>query len=123
MVINMNNRESIEERGSFFLSDPAPNDNDVDRFVDAYMQMKKDGHIKFYTQDEWKEIAEVSALEYVDGFETSIRFPRKKETAIEFDDIINRYDETVMKGYDVEIIGDEIWITERVNNLLFQKNV
>lgn len=123
MVINMNNRESIEERGSFFLSDPAPNDNDVDRFVDAYMQMKKDGHIKFYTQDEWKEIAEVSGLEYVDGFETSIRFPRKKETAIEFDDIINRYDETVMKGYDVEIIGDEIWITERVNNLLFQKNV
>lgn len=113
----------MKKEGVFFLSDPAPNDNDVDRFVDAYMQMKKDGHIKFYTQDEWKEIAEVSALEYVDVFETSIRFPRKRETAIEFDDIMKRYDENVMKGYEVEIIGDEIWITERVNNLLFQKNV
>lgn len=88
----------LKKEGVFFLSDPAPNDNDVDRFVDAYMQMKKDGHIKFYTQDEWKEIAEVSALEYVDGFETSIRFPRKRETAIEFDDIMKRYDENVMKG-------------------------
>lgn len=111
----------LKKEGVFFLSDPAPNDNDVERFVDAYMQMKKDGHIKFYTQDEWKEIAEVSALEYVDGFETFIRFPRKRETAIEFDNIMKRYDEDVIKGYEVEIIGDEIWITEKVSNLLFKK--
>lgn len=36
--------------GVFFISDPCPNDCDKDRFVDEYMQLKKDGHIKFYTE-------------------------------------------------------------------------
>ena len=111
----------LKNTGHLFLSDPAPMDCDHERFVDAYMQMKKDGHIKFYTQDEWKEIANLYELKFVDGFETTIRFPRKKETALEFDDIISRHDETVIKGYEVEVVGDEIWITEKVNNLLFKK--
>ena len=85
------------------------------------MQMKKDGHIKFYTKDEWKEIGNLAALMYVDDFETSIRFPRKKETSLEFDDIIKRHNKEVVKGYGVEIIEDEIWITEKVNNLLLKK--
>ena len=38
--------------GLFFISDPRPNDCDITRFVDDYMQLKKDGHIKFYTKDE-----------------------------------------------------------------------
>ena len=50
------------------------------------------------------------------------RFPRRKDTALEFDDIINRHDKIVIKGYEVEVIEDEIWITEKVNNLLFKKN-
>ena len=104
------------------MSDPAPNDDDTEHFVDEYMQMKKDGHIKFYTQDEWKEIAGLSGLKFLNGFETAIRFPRKKETALEFDDIMKRHDEKVIKGYEVEVVGDEIWITERVNNLFFEKS-
>lgn len=111
----------LKKNGILFLSDPAPNDDDKERFVDEYMRMKKDGHIKFYTRDEWKEMGEGVGLKIVDGFETSIRFPRKKETSLEFDDIIRRHDETVIKGYGVEVINDEIWITEKVNNLLFQK--
>jgi ubiquinone/menaquinone biosynthesis C-methylase UbiE len=111
----------LKKNGIFLLSDPAPNDNDLTRFVDEYMQMKKDGHIKFYTKEEWKEIGRLSGFDLIDGFQTTIRFPKKRETALEFDDIISRHDDTVIKGYEVEIIDDEIWITEKVNNLLFQK--
>ena len=67
----------LKPGGILFLSDPAPNVDDTERFVDAYMQMKKDGHIKFYTKEEWQEIGEGAGLRYVDGFETSIRFPKK----------------------------------------------
>lgn len=112
----------LKKNGIFFLSDPAPNDDDVKRFVDEYMQMKKDGHIKFYTKNEWKEMGNRVALKCVDEFETSIRFPRKRDTAIEFDDIMKRHDESVIRGYGVEIIEDEIWITEKVNNLLFRND-
>ena len=111
----------LKNGGILFLSDPAPNDNDVDRFVDEYMQMKKDGHIRFYTKDEWKEIGDSVNLKYISDFETSIRFPREKVESVEFDDIISRHSENVIKGYDVEVIEDEIWITEKVNNLIFRK--
>ena len=111
----------LKKEGVFFLSDPAPNDNDTERFVDEYMQMKKDGHIKFYTKNEWKDIGKQAQLEYIEGFETSIRFPRQRKTALEFDNIINRHDEAVIKGYDVEVTENEIWITEKVNNLFFWK--
>lgn len=113
----------LKENGALFLSDPAPNDDDTERFVDAYMQMKKDGHIKFYTKKEWKEIGALAGLSYVDGFETEIRFPKKKETALEFDDIVRKFDAEVIKGYGVEVIGDEIWITEKVNNLLLKNRL
>lgn len=112
----------LKKNGIFFLSDPTPNDDDIERFVDEYMQMKKDGHIKFYTKNEWKELGKLVDLMYIDDFDTSIRFPRRKDTALEFDDIINRHDKIVIKGYEVEVIEDEIWITEKVNNLLFKKN-
>lgn len=111
----------LKPNGIFFLSDPAPNDDDTERFVDAYMKMKKDGHIKFYTKKEWQAIGKKAGFNFADSFETQIHFPKKKKTALELDDILSRFDKQVIKGYGLEIINDEIWITERVNNLLFEK--
>lgn len=109
----------LKKDGVLFLSDPAPNANDTQRFVDAYMQLKNDGHIKFYTKDEWRSIGAENGLIHSDGFETSIRFPKKRETAHGFDELMSRFDADVIKGYDLEVTADEIWVTERVNNLLF----
>lgn len=111
----------LKPKGTFFLADSAPNENDSERFIDAYMQMKKDGHIKFYTKKEWQEIGKMAGFELTDCFETSIRFPREKKTSLELDDILSRFNKQVIKGYGLEITDEEIWITERVNNLLFQK--
>lgn len=85
------------------------------------MQMKKDGHIKIYTKKEWQDIGKKAGFNFLDGFETQVRFPKKKQTALELDDILHRFDKQVIKGYGLEIINDEIWRTEKVNNLLFQK--
>lgn len=111
----------LKPGGIFFLADPAPNDEDSKRFVDAYMQMKKDGHIQFYTKKEWRALGKSAGFDLIDGFETKIRFPRKRRTALEFDDIVKQFDQQVINGYQVEIIEDEIWITEKVNNLMFKK--
>lgn len=113
-------RRVLKPDGRLFLIDPAPNDNDKERFVDAYMQMKKDGHIRFYTKEEWRLIGQSAGLHLMDGFETKIRFPKKWKTWKELDNVMNRFDQEVIKGYAVEIIDDEIWITEKVNNLMFQ---
>ena len=47
--------------------------------------MKKDGHIKFYTLYEWRQLAETAGFTYHDSFETQIRFPRKMDAAFGFE--------------------------------------
>ena len=104
-----------------FISDPTPNDNDTSRFVDAYMQLKKDGHVQFYTRDEWEEICERAGLKFVDFFDSSIRFPKKKEAAFGFDELLKKHDKSIVEGYNLEVSESEIYITEQVNNILLCK--
>lgn len=111
----------LKPGGAFFLSDPAPNEEDTGRFVDAYMQLKKDGHIKFYTSEEWMEICKGEGLAFSGSFDSSIRFPKKKDTAYGFDELLEKYPEDIIKGYELEIIRDEIFVTEQVNNMMFKK--
>ena len=111
----------LKPHGKLFLSDPAPNDNDDERFVDAYMQLKKDGHIKFYTKNEWICICRKCGLELTKSFDSHIRFPKKKDTAYGFDELLKKYDKSIIDSYELEILGNEIYVTEQVNNLLFCK--
>ena len=78
----------IKKQGALFISDPCPNDCDKDRFVDDYMRLKKDGHIKFYTKSEWVDICSKCGLELSDSFESSIRFPKKKDTACGYEEVL-----------------------------------
>lgn len=121
-------RESIREvsrvlngNGSFFISDPRPNDCDKTRFVDEYMQLKKDGHIKFYTKDEWVQICSECNMHLVHSFDSEIRFPKKKNTAYGFEQVLARHEKAIIDSYRLSQTADEIWVTEQVNNLLFQK--
>lgn len=111
----------LKSNAKFFIADPAPNCNDKERFVDAYMQMKKDGHIQFYTLEEWQIFGKKSDFHFLNNFETYIRFPRKLNTALEFHELLNCFSPDVIAGYHIEISNDEIWITEKVNNVLFEK--
>ena len=111
----------LKKNGSFFVSDPCPNDCDSSRFVDEYMQMKKDGHIKFYTKKEWEDICGKFEMKMSDFFESSIRFPRKRDTAYGFDGLLKKHEQSVIDSYDLVVTDTEIYVTERVNNILFSK--
>lgn len=107
--------------GLFFVSDPRPNDCDITRFVDDYMQLKKDGHIKFYTRDEWVQICRECNMHFIQSFDSEIRFPKKKSTADGFEKVLARHEKSIIDSYQLTQTEDEIWVTEQVNNLLFQK--
>ena len=111
----------IKPKGFLFISDPTPNLNDSSRFVDAYMQLKKDGHIKFYTKDEWIQICEKYGLHFKQSFDSTIRFPKKKDTAYGFDELLKKHDKEIIESYKIEVVENEIYITEQVNNILFCK--
>lgn len=71
----------LKTNGSLFISDPTPNNIDTNRFVDSYMQLKNDGHNKFYTLAEFMELANSFDMELTTSYVTSIRFPRKMENS------------------------------------------
>lgn len=105
--------------GQLFISDPTPNEDDFQRFVDAYMQMKDDGHNKFYTKDEFVRLAENAGLKLESSFDTHIRFPRKSVDA--YRKIAEGFDEKIIVGYDIKIADGQVYITEKVLNLSFRK--
>ena len=107
--------------GQLFISDPCPNDCDTERFVDDYMRLKKDGHIKFYTKSEWIDICSGCGLRISDGFESTIRFPKKKDTASGYEEVLHRHNKSVISSYDLTETDTELYITERVNNIIFTK--
>lgn len=85
------------------------------------MQLKKDGHIKFYTKDEWVQICRECSLNLRDFFDSEIRFPKKKSTAEGLEDVLSKHEESIINSYHLTQTDEEIWITEQVNNLVFVK--
>ncbi len=111
----------LKNGGRLFISDPCPNECDTERFVDDYMRLKKDDHIKFYTKDEWKDICRRQGLIITDSFDSSIRFPKKKDTAYGYEEVIGKHDKTVIESYNLVETDTELYLTEQVNNIMFEK--
>lgn len=113
----------LKQNSKLFISDPTPNEDDTDRFVDDYMQMKKDGHIKYYTENEFILLAKGVKMQLIKSFPTEITFPRLRETAIGFDEIMKKHNKKVIDGYNVCLTEDDkyIYITQNVLNLIFEK--
>lgn len=112
----------LKNGGKLFISDPSPNECDTERFVDDYMRLKNDGHIKFYTRDEWTNICGRHGLIFTASFDSSIRFPRKKDTAHRYGEVLKKHDKTVIESYGLAETDTELYITESVNNVLFEKH-
>lgn len=120
--INMTFREIsrvLKNNGKLIISDPTPNEDDTDKFVDEFMKMKPDGHIRFYSLNEFVKLAERAQLRFISNQYTEIRFPR--QNANTYVPMLVRHDENVIDNYKIKIEKDEIYITEKVLNVLFEK--
>ncbi len=109
----------LKNNGKIVIADPTPNKNDTVGFIDEYMKIKPDGHIKFYSFAELNEILGTAGFQYQCDQVSQIRFPRKNPTAYQY--LFEKYDPAVWGGYNISIVDDEIWITENVLNLVYQK--
>lgn len=109
----------LKPNGKLIISDPTPNKNDDCHFVDKFMRMKPDGHVRFYNLDEYKQMLECVGFRFESNKTSTIRFPRKE--AQKYMDIVAETNQDILSGYCIEVDGDEIWITENVLNMIFVK--
>lgn len=109
----------LKPNGTLILSDPTPNDNDVCGFVDRFMQMKADGHVRFYRLREYQKMLERIGFQLISNQTTTITFPRKE--ASKYASLTAETNQDILTGYGIKQKGDEIWITENVLNIKFIK--
>lgn len=107
-------------RGHFLLSDPAPDAGDAGGFLDAFMRVKPDGHVRFYSAADWESLCAENGLFPVRAFQSSIRFPRHMQP--EYAALISRFGAEALSLYDLQVRGNEVYVTAQVNNMLFCKS-
>lgn len=112
-------RRVLKVGGILFISDPTPNGIDSIRFVDTFMQIKDDGHVKFYLKSEFTELARKHGFQIIASFDSKIRFP--SERTEKYLQIADSIDEKILESYDIEVNHGQVYITEQVNNLMFLK--
>lgn len=110
----------LKKGGKLVIADPTPNENDTVGFVDAFMQMKPDGHIKFYTFKEYNEMLAGAGFQFELLKDTVIKFPRKNPE--EYKHLLSKYDEEIWEDYEIKITNDQIWIKENVLNIVYRKD-
>jgi ubiquinone/menaquinone biosynthesis C-methylase UbiE len=109
----------LKAGGQLFISDPSPNDTDKSRFVDRYMQMKDDGHIRFYTEDEWKTLALDTGFSFQSSTATEIRFSRTEPEKYRI--LLRETEQSVLDSYQISVTEEEIFISEKILNISFRK--
>jgi len=109
----------MKSNGQLFISDPTPNEEDNMRFVDAYMQLKDDGHVMFYKKEEFERFANKEGFQLDNCFMTEVIFPTNRTKDERFLRICKGVDNNIIDGY-VKIVDGKELTTEKVLNLSFR---
>lgn len=113
-------RGILKENGYFVFSDPVKNVNDKNDFVNSFMKLKDDGHVKLYEESEIVNIFKNYGFYSTKSIKSSIRFPREyNEHYIE---LLDKTSADIKKLYNIEINNDKVYITLDVVNIKFENN-
>lgn len=110
----------LRNDGIIVIADPTVNTMDKKRFVDSYMQLKDDGHVRFYLSEEFEELFKKYGLIKEQIFYSSILFPRVFDER--YKELLNLIPKDILNAYNTKIEGEQIFITLKVMNLVFRKS-
>lgn len=106
--------------GKVLLSDPMRNEKDAGRIIDSFMQVKKDGHIQFYSSSELDQLFSDHGFTKEKRVITDMKFPFAQEAGY-----IAIYDKTTAENRSLYGITNEngvVWVKYiDVGNTVFVK--
>ncbi len=109
----------LEKDGLVLISDPVVDDEDGTNFMNKFMAIKKDGHVKCYSEKGLIRLFEEKGFKKIKSTSSTIRFPR--EHVPEYDELLKHTPEDIKKVYNVAAENGKIYITLKVMNVLFRK--
>lgn len=106
--------------GKVLISDPMRNEKDANGIIDAFMRVKKDGHIQFYAADELDALFANNGFTKENQVITNMKFPFAPMA-----EYIEVYDKTTDDDrmlYDMKNENGVVWINHiSVGNTIFVK--
>lgn len=106
--------------GKVLISDPMRNQKDDNEIIDAFMRIKKDGHIQFYSSSELDELFINNGFTKENQVVTDMKFPFAKQT--EYVELYDRTTDHEKALYDITNSKGVIWINHiNVGNTVFVK--
>lgn len=109
----------LEPEGLFLYSDPEPDPNDKEGFIDDFQKLIPDGHVHFYRAHEIIGIFKDAGFTVKQVAKSLIRYPREMNYA--YEELFKQTPKEILDSYKTEVIQDKVFITVSVLNVLFKK--
>ena len=111
----------LKENGKIFIIDCVPNSEDNEDFINKWMKIIKDGHVKFYTQKEYIEMFKKYNIIIERDFYTDVICKRKK--SLEYEELIKNTNKKIVNSYLEKITNNEIWLKEKVWSVIWKRGI
>jgi hypothetical protein len=102
-----------------YKSDPVTLSLDSGGFIDKFQNLKDDGHIHFYYEDELNGLLEKYSFHREKVFYSTIRYPRPVD--VRYERLILSFPKEITDNYHVELINEKVYIEVRIINALFRQ--
>lgn len=117
-ILQMN--KLLVKGGKVLISDPLRSEKDDRGIIDAFMQVKKDGHIRFYSLDELDKLFWDNGFKKEKQVITDMKFPFAPQS--EYSNIYHKIAERDRLLYDIRNENDVVWVNHiNVGNIVFVK--
>lgn len=117
-ILQMN--KLLVKGGKVLISDPLRSEKDDKGIIDAFMQVKKDGHIRFYSLDELDKLFLNHGFAKERQVITNMKFPFAPQP--QYSNIYHEIAERDRSLYDITNVNGIVWVNHiNVGNTVFVK--
>lgn len=110
----------LPQGGKVLISDPVRAEEDRYGIIDAFMRVKKDGHIQFYTETELEQIFVGAGLQRVKQIFTHMSFPFAPGR--DYTELFGKFTDRDRRLYGITEENGTIWVRHiAVGNTVFEK--
>lgn len=110
----------LSKGGKILISDPLRCEDDNKKIIDDFMQVKKDGHIQFYSAKELEELFTQNGFVKENQIISNMKFPFAPTQ--EYIDVFDRTSEEDRSHYDISNENGIVWVKHiDVGNTVFVK--
>jgi ubiquinone/menaquinone biosynthesis C-methylase UbiE len=111
--------EALKRSGRFVIADPVMDDDDNRDFINRFMALKPDGHVRIHTRNELLRLFAECGFQPLDVAMTSISFARPLNP--DYRALIDATPPPIRQAYGIALQGDEVSARMDILNAAFAK--